>query len=139
MVHMRLENARNHPKITFFEKFSKKKFIFKIRFLDVSDHFKSFGTHFWRHFFEKFHCKFLFVQSDARACSCLSFFENECNDYIWNTHLQCSLDVFHTFTKIWANISFFHGAYEAQNTKNHPKIVTHFFKKRKLYSAKTSI
>ena len=34
-------------------------FIFTIHFLDVSDHFKSFGTHFWRHFLKKFHCKFL--------------------------------------------------------------------------------
>ena len=73
------KSSKNH---IFRKKISKKKFIFKIRFLDVSDHFKSFGTHFWRHFFEKFHCKFLFVQSDARACSCLSFFEIECNDYI---------------------------------------------------------
>ena len=40
----------------FFRVFLKKNFIFTIRFLDVSDNFKSFETHFWRSFFEKFHC-----------------------------------------------------------------------------------
>merc|ERR1712212_1000321 len=88
MVSMRLENGRNHIFWTFWAKnfsFFKKIFIFTICFLDVSDHFKSYGTHSWRLFFLKFHCKFLmdlaYVQSDACACSCLSFFEIECNNY----------------------------------------------------------
>ena len=63
MVSMRLENGRNLIFRTFWAKnfsFFKKNFIFTIRFLDVSDHFKSFGTHSWRLFFEKCPCKFFF-------------------------------------------------------------------------------
>ena len=60
MVSMKLENGRNLIFRTFWAKnfsFLKKNFIFTIRFLD---HFKSFGTHSWRLFFEKCPCKFFF-------------------------------------------------------------------------------
>ena len=57
------------------------------------------------------------VQSDDCACSCLFFFEIECNNYVCDTHLLCLWDVFYAFTKIWVNISLFHGLYEARKWK----------------------
>ena len=56
------------------------------------------------------------------------FFEIECNNYVCDTHLLCPWDVFYTFTKIWVNISLFHGVYEARKWKKSSK--NHIFQKK---------
>ena len=117
----------------FFRVFQKKisfsRYVFST-FQTILSHLRPiFGEVFLKNFTANFFFNFGWVQSDARACSSLFFFETESNNCARNADLQCPLDVVHALTKIWMNIWLFHGESKAQKCRKSSNIITHFSKK----------
>ena len=105
----------------FSKKFSFSRYVFST-FRTILSHLRpNFSQIFWKSVLKDF---FLPKKLQGGPCtfSWLFFFEIKSNNHVSNTLLWSPLDIFYVSVKIWINILWFHGAYEAWKCQKSCKI-----------------